>query len=81
MILDSTLTVSLLIQHRDVITPSEVVGQLLGAIRKCDSKYFLHQYLHSLFEVDPNAGKEFHDLQVTHHLLYVEYFEFLDYTM
>ncbi|ONK67221.1 uncharacterized protein A4U43_C06F17810 [Asparagus officinalis] len=42
----------------------------MGAIKKCDSKYFLHLYLHSLFVVDPNAGREFHDLQVE---LYVDY--------
>lgn len=70
MVLDSKRTVSLLIQHRDTIPPSEVVGQLLGSMKKCDSKYFLHLFLHSLFEADPNAGKEFHDLQVE---LYAEY--------
>ena len=69
MILDSRKTVSLLIQHRDIIPPAEVVGQLLGASKKCDNKNFLHQYLCSLFEVDPNAGKDFHDLQVTFHFL------------
>ncbi|ONK76774.1 uncharacterized protein A4U43_C03F31990, partial [Asparagus officinalis] len=70
MILDSKKAVSLLIQHRDIIPPSEVVRQLLGAIKKCDSKYFLHFYLHSLFKVDDNAGREFHDLQVE---LYADY--------
>ncbi|KAJ6837104.1 vacuolar protein sorting-associated protein 41-like protein isoform X2 [Iris pallida] len=69
MVLDSKRTVSLLVQHHDTIPP-EVVGQLLGSMRKCDSKYFLHLFLHSLFEADANAGKEFHDLQVE---LYAEY--------
>ncbi|XP_073011981.1 vacuolar protein sorting-associated protein 41 homolog [Typha latifolia] len=70
MILDSKRTVVLLIQHRDIIPPAEVVGQLLRASKKCDNRYFLHLYLHSLFEVDINAGKEFHDLQVE---LYADY--------
>ncbi|XP_077247070.1 vacuolar protein sorting 41 [Tasmannia lanceolata] len=70
MILDCKRAVSLLIQHRDLITPSEVVSQLLASSKKCDNKYFLHLYLHSLFEINPNAGKEFHDLQVE---LYADY--------
>lgn len=64
MILDCKHAVSLLIQNRDLITPSEVVSQLLSAGNKCDSRYFLHLYLHSLFEVNPHAGKDFHDMQV-----------------
>ncbi|KAJ8485600.1 hypothetical protein OPV22_018085 [Ensete ventricosum] len=70
MILDSKRAVHVLILHRDFIPPSEVVGQLLGASKKCDEKSLLHLYLHSLFEIDPQAGKEFHDLQVD---LYAEY--------
>lgn len=81
MILDSKKTVSLLVQHHDIMPPSEVVGQVLGSIKKCDGKYFLYLYLHSLFEVDSNAGKEFHDLQVTHCFLYDEYSEYIDYIM
>ena len=64
MILDCKRAVPLLIQHRDFITPSEVVSQLLDASKKCDSRYFLHLYLHALFEVSPHAGKDFHDMQV-----------------
>ena len=64
MILDCKRAVSLLIQHRDTISPAEVIGRLLGASKNCDHRYFLHLYLHSLFEFDLNAGKEFHDLQV-----------------
>ncbi|XP_022752633.1 vacuolar protein sorting-associated protein 41 homolog isoform X2 [Durio zibethinus] len=70
MMLDCKHAVSLLIQNRDLITPSEVVPQLLSAGNKCDLRYFLHLYLHSLFEVNPHAGKDFHDMQVE---LYAEY--------
>jgi hypothetical protein len=36
----------------------------LNASNKCDSKYFLHLYLHALFEANPHVGKDFHDMQV-----------------
>lgn len=64
MMLDCKHAVPLLIQYKDLITPSEVVKQLLNASDKCDSRYFLHLYLHSLFVVNPHAGKDFHDMQV-----------------
>jgi hypothetical protein len=64
MILDSKRTVHLLIQHRDIIPPYEVVEQLLHTNKKCDKRHFLHLYLHSLFEIDIHAGKDFHDMQV-----------------
>lgn len=64
MMLDCKHAVPLFIQNKDVITPTEVVSKLLNASNKCDSRYFLHLYLHSLFEVNPHAGKDFHDLQV-----------------
>ncbi|MBA0557963.1 hypothetical protein Golob_015004 [Gossypium lobatum] len=70
MMVDCKQAVNLLIQNRDLIAPSEVVSQLLNTRNKCDSRYFLHLYLHSLFEVNPHAGKDFHDMQVE---LYVEY--------
>ncbi|MBA0852751.1 hypothetical protein Goshw_009374 [Gossypium schwendimanii] len=70
MMLDCKHAVFLLIQNRDLITPSEVVSQLLSSGNKCDSRYFLHLYLHSLFEVNPHAGKDYHDMQVE---LYAEY--------
>ncbi|KAH9700264.1 vacuolar protein sorting-associated protein 41-like [Citrus sinensis] len=70
MLLDCKRAVSLLIQNKDLITPSEVVTQLLNARDKCDSRYFLHLYLHALFEVNPHAGKDFHDMQVE---LYADY--------
>lgn len=64
MMIDCKRAVPLLIQNKDVITPSEVVSQLQNASNKCDHRYFLHLYLHSLFEVNPHAGKDFHDVQV-----------------
>ncbi|KAJ4978891.1 hypothetical protein NE237_009671 [Protea cynaroides] len=64
MVLDCKRSVSLLIQHKDLITPSEVVSRILDASDKCDSRFFLHLYLHSLFEIDPHSGKDFHDMQV-----------------
>ncbi|XLU81069.1 hypothetical protein S245_004489, partial [Arachis hypogaea] len=64
MMLDCKHVVPLLIQHRDLISPQEVVKQLLNADVKCDCRYFLHLYLHSLFEVNPHAGKDFHDIHV-----------------
>ncbi|GMH11106.1 hypothetical protein Nepgr_012947 [Nepenthes gracilis] len=70
MTLDLKRAVSLYIQHRDLITPADVVSQLLEAGDQCDSRYFLFLYLHSLFEVNPDAGKDFHDMQVE---LYAEY--------
>uniref|UniRef100_M8B150 Vacuolar protein sorting-associated protein 41 homolog n=1 Tax=Aegilops tauschii TaxID=37682 RepID=M8B150_AEGTA len=51
MLLDCKRAVHLLIQHRDIIPPYEVVEQLLHASKSCDKKYLLHQYLHALFEV------------------------------
>jgi hypothetical protein len=70
MMLDCKRAVPLFIQNRDLIPPSEVVTQLLRASKKCDSRYFLHLYLHSLFEVNPHAGKDYHDMQVE---LYADY--------
>ncbi|XP_019709852.1 vacuolar protein sorting-associated protein 41 homolog isoform X4 [Elaeis guineensis] len=70
MMLDSKRAVSLLVQYRDMVSPSEVVGQLLHARQKCDNRFFLHLYLHSLFDIDSKVGKEFHDLQVE---LYADY--------
>ena len=64
MMIDCKRAVPLLTQHRDLITPSEVVSQLLAAGKKCDSRYFLHLYLHSLFVANPHSGKDFHDMQV-----------------
>ncbi|XP_050378991.1 vacuolar protein sorting-associated protein 41 homolog isoform X2 [Argentina anserina] len=70
MILDCKQAVPLLIQNKDLITPSEVVSQLLNANDKCDSRYYLYLYLHSLFEANPHAGRDFHDMQVE---LYADY--------
>lgn len=64
MTLDCKRAVTLLIQNRDSISPAEVVKQLLNADNTSDCRYFLHLYLHSLSEVNPHAGKDFHDMQV-----------------
>ncbi|KAL8146419.1 hypothetical protein AgCh_004237 [Apium graveolens] len=68
MKIDCKRAVSLLIRHRELITPFEVVSQLMAP--KDDSRYFLHLYLHSLFVANPDAGREFHDMQVE---LYADY--------
>ncbi|KAL5713390.1 Vacuolar protein sorting-associated protein 41 [Ranunculus cassubicifolius] len=64
MTLDSKRAVPLLIQYRDLISPSEVVSQLSSATNKSDTRSFLYLYLHSLFVTNPDDGKEFHDMQV-----------------
>ncbi|XP_004250993.1 vacuolar protein sorting-associated protein 41 homolog [Solanum lycopersicum] len=70
MMVDSKRAIPLLIQHRDFIYPPEVVSQLMAAKTKCDCRYLLHLYLHSLFEVNPHAGRDYHDMQVE---LYADY--------
>ncbi|KAF5744798.1 hypothetical protein HS088_TW07G00378 [Tripterygium wilfordii] len=70
MMIDCKRAVPLFIQYRDLITPSEVVSQIMGAKNTCDTRYFLHLYLQSLFEANPHAGKDFHDMQVE---LYADY--------
>ncbi|KAI5575746.1 hypothetical protein BDE02_09G001100 [Populus trichocarpa] len=70
MMLDCKRAVPLLIQNKDLISPPDVVSKLLNASNKCDSKYFLHLYLHALFEANPHVGKDFHDMQVE---LYADY--------
>jgi hypothetical protein len=64
MMIDCKRAVPLLTQHRDLIIPSEVVSQLLAAGNKCNWRYYLHLYLHSLFEANQHAGRDFHDMQV-----------------
>ena len=64
MVIDHKRAVSLLIQYKDLITPAEAVSQLLAAKKECDSRYFLYEYLHVLFEVNPPTGRDFHDMQV-----------------
>ncbi|KAJ8551940.1 hypothetical protein K7X08_028383 [Anisodus acutangulus] len=70
MMVDSKRAIPLLIQHRDLIHAPEVVSQLMAARNKCDHRFLLHLYLHSLFEVNPHAGREYHDMQVE---LYADY--------
>ncbi|CAA0813525.1 Vacuolar protein sorting-associated protein 41 homolog [Striga hermonthica] len=69
MLIDCKRAIPLFIQHRDLISPSDVVSQLLAA-KKCDYRYFLHLYLHALFESNPHAGRDYHDMQVE---LYADY--------
>lgn len=64
MLLDCKRATALFIQNRDLIPPSEVVPQLLKAGKKCDSRFYLYLYLHALFEVSHDTGKDFHDMQV-----------------
>lgn len=70
MMIDCKRAASLLVQHRDLIPPPEVVSQLVAARDKCDSRYFLHLYLHSLFEANPHAGRDYHDIQVCFFILF-----------
>ncbi|CAH9072753.1 unnamed protein product [Cuscuta europaea] len=69
MMVDSKRAIPLLIQHKDLIPPPEVVSQL-AAGNKGDSRHMTHLYLHALFETNPHAGRDYHDLQVE---LYSEY--------
>lgn len=64
MMIDCKRAISLFIHHRDIVSPSDVVSQLVAAKTKCDYRQFLHLYLHSLFESNPHAGRDFHDMQV-----------------
>lgn len=64
MMIDCKRAVPLFIQHINIISPSDVVSQLMAAKNKCDYRYYLHLYLHSLFVSHPNDGKAFHDMQV-----------------
>ncbi|XP_073270278.1 vacuolar protein sorting-associated protein 41 homolog isoform X2 [Primulina huaijiensis] len=70
MMIDCKRAVPLFIQQRELISPSDVVSQLMAAKNKCDYRYFLQLYLHSLFVSNPHAGMEFHDMQVE---LYADY--------
>ncbi|KAL8140404.1 hypothetical protein V2J09_006425, partial [Rumex salicifolius] len=63
MMIDCKETVALLIQRRELIAPSDVVPKILKARDKGSARYFIYIYLHSLFEVSPHAGKDFHDMQ------------------
>ncbi|MCO5553723.1 hypothetical protein L7F22_007249 [Adiantum nelumboides] len=70
MQLDGERAVALLVQHLSGIPPAEVVSQLQRAGTDSKFRHLMHLYLHELFEKDPNAGKDFHGLQVE---LYAEY--------
>ncbi|KAL1558191.1 Vacuolar protein sorting-associated protein 41 [Salvia divinorum] len=70
MMIDCKRAISLFIHHKDIVSPSDVVSQLVAAKTKCDYRQFLHLYLHSLFVSNPHAGRDFHDMQVE---LYADY--------
>jgi hypothetical protein len=55
------------IDYRDIVLPHTVVPQLIGEPKH---RQLLLQYLHALFQADPNAGANFHGAQVE---LYAEY--------
>ncbi|XP_024534538.1 vacuolar protein sorting-associated protein 41 homolog [Selaginella moellendorffii] len=70
MKLDSKRAIDLLVQQRDRISASEVVSSLENLPQEQSRRRLLHDYLHTLFERDTNAGRKYHDLQVE---LYAEF--------
>jgi hypothetical protein len=64
MRLDGTQAVQLLVNQSNKIEAFEVVSQLQTGETDENLRKYLHLYLHGLFEKDPNAGKEYHGLQV-----------------
>lgn len=80
--LNSQQAIALLVDHSEEITPRMVVRQLTEAEAKAAKakaqekmnvlkwRLWLHQYLHQLFETSPNAGIEFHAMQIE---LYAEF--------
>ncbi|XP_024396785.1 vacuolar protein sorting-associated protein 41 homolog [Physcomitrium patens] len=70
MELNGKRAVQMLINQSDSIDATEVVSQLQKEDVKDKLREYLHLYLHSLFEKDPTAAKEYHGLQVE---LYADY--------
>jgi hypothetical protein len=64
MRLDGKQAVQLLVNQSNRIEAFEVVSQLQTGETDENLRKYLHLYLHGLFEKDPNAGKEYHGLQV-----------------
>lgn len=64
MELNGKRAVQMLINQSDSIDATEVVSQLQKEDVKDKLREYLHLYLHSLFEKDPTAAKEYHGLQV-----------------
>ena len=60
--IDLKRAVVLLVRQRKFIPRSDVVSQLLKFGNDKKHKLYLHEYLHALFEIDPNAREEFHGL-------------------
>lgn len=70
MRLNGKRAVQMLINQSDSIDATEVVSQLQKEDQDGELRKYLHLYLHSLFEKDPTAAKEYHGLQVE---LYADY--------
>ena len=64
MRLNGKRAVQMLINQSDSTDPTEVVSQLQKEDEDGKLREYLHLYLHSLFEKDPTAAKEYHGLQV-----------------
>jgi hypothetical protein len=64
MRLNGKRAVQMLINQSDSIDATEVVSQLQKEDQDGELRKYLHLYLHSLFEKDPTAAKEYHGLQV-----------------
>lgn len=65
MRLNGKRAVQMLINQSDSTDPSEVVSQLQKEDKDGKLREYLHLYLHTLFEKDPTAAKEYHGLQVS----------------
>jgi len=77
MAIDEERTLALLVEYADAVPVHDVVGAIQAAEAKADlpkaAQYWrkqLHSYLHSLFLQEPDAGAQYHSLQVE---LYAEY--------
>lgn len=64
MRLNGKRAVQMLINQGNSIDAAEVVSQLQKEDAEGELREYLHLYLHTLFEKDPTAAKEFHGLQV-----------------
>ena len=64
MRLNGKRAVQMLINQSDSTDATEVVSQLQKEDEDGTLREYLHLYLHSLFEKDPTAAKEYHGLQV-----------------
>lgn len=65
MKMDTKRAIKLLIDHIEEISPQNVYDQIHAVESAETSRSFKHQYLHSLFEYNPEIGSQFHSLQVS----------------